>query len=247
MGDPHRGGSKPSHAAAGAVCPPGPAPGTVTPVPTQPLVSDVAALLFDNDGVLVDSTDAGDRAWTRWAEEHGQDPAVVLPMIHGRRAADTIALLLPADEVAAASDRINALELETAVDCRAIPGALDLLSSLGDAPWAVATSAIRPLAIARLEAAGLPVPHHLVTADDVEAGKPAPDPYLAAARALGVDPADCVVLEDAPAGVEAGNAAGARVIGVGLPAGTPGAWAEVADLRGVRAVPQAGRVRLEVG
>ena len=213
-------------------------------MPASP--TTVAALLFDNDGVLVDSTEAGDLAWTRWCAEHGQDPAEVLPMIHGRRAADTIALLLPADDVAAASERINDLELETASACTAMPGALDLLTSLSGAPWAVATSAIRPLAIARLQAAGLPLPRVLVTADDVDAGKPAPDPYLTAARGLGVDPSACVVLEDAPAGVEAGNAAGARVIGVSLPAGTTGAWVEVVDLREVRGEAAPGGVRLEV-
>ena len=164
---------------------------------------DVAGLLFDNDGVLVDSVASGNEAWTQWAGEHDLDPAHVLELVHGRRAADTVAALLPADRVAVATDRINALELSTAGTTVALPGALALLTSLVGAglPWAVATSATRPLALARLEAAGLPVPEVLVTADDVERGKPAPDPYAEAAARLGLDPADCVVLEDSPAGV----------------------------------------------
>ena len=206
----------------------------------------VAALLFDNDGVLVDSDDAGQEAWARWCEEHGQDPAVVLPIIHGRRAADTIALLLPEADRAAAGDRINALELETAYAVKPLPGAHDLLTSLEGGLWAVVTSATRPLALARLEAAGLPLPPVLVTADDVDAGKPAPDPYLAAARELGVDPTGCVVLEDAPAGVQAGLAAGARVVGVSLKDGASGAWLTVDDLRQVTGMPADGGIRLTV-
>ncbi len=207
---------------------------------------DVAGLLFDNDGVLVDSVASGNAAWTQWAGEHDLDPAHVLELVHGRRAADTVAALLPADRVAVATDRINALELSTAGTTVALPGALALLTSLVGAglPWAVATSATRPLALARLEAAGLPVPDVLVTADDVERGKPAPDPYAEAASRLGLDPADCVVLEDSPAGVEAGVAAGARVVGVALPAGAPGTDLVVADLAGLVAEPAGSGVRL---
>lgn len=207
---------------------------------------DVAGLLFDNDGVLVDSVASGNEAWTQWAGEHDLDPAHVLELIHGRRAADTVTALLPAAQVAAATDRINALELATADATVALPGAHALLTSLVEAglPWAVATSATRPLALARLGAAGLPVPDVLVTADDVERGKPAPDPYAEAAARLGLDPADCVVLEDSPAGVQAGVAAGARVVGVSLPAGAPGTDLVVADLAGLVAEPAGSGVRL---
>ncbi|QIK68205.1 HAD-IA family hydrolase [Nocardioides sp. HDW12B] len=212
---------------------------------------DAAALVFDNDGVLVDSVEAGNEAWTRWAEEHDQDPAHVLTVIHGRRAADTVADLLATeapDRVAAASARIDELELETAHRARALPGAhalLTALAALADSDglrWAVATSGGRPLARARIEAAGLPVPAVLVTAEDVEAGKPAPDPYVTAAARLGVDPAECVVFEDTEAGIEAGRAAGATVVGVNLMAG-PGAAAHVVtDLASVSCHAQDGRV-----
>lgn len=198
---------------------------------------DVAGLLFDNDGVLVDSVASGNRAWTQWAHEHDLDPVHVLELVHGRRAADTVATLLPPDRQAAATDRINALELASAGSTVALPGARELLTRLVEAglPWAVATSATRPLALARLRAAGLPLPEVLVTADDVDRGKPAPDPYAEAARRLGLDPGACVVLEDSPAGVEAGVAAGARVVGVSLPQGAPGTDLVVADLSGLEA------------
>lgn len=180
----------------------------------------VGALLFDNDGVLVDSVASGNEAWTLWSQEHDLDPEVVLPMIHGRRAEDTVAQLVEGSRVIAAVQRINRLELATAAHTTAMPGALRLLESLGDFPWAVVTSAIRPLAIARLHAAGLPLPRVLVSAEQVAAGKPAPDGYRAAAERLGVATSACVVLEDAPAGVEAGYAAGvAEVIGVALQPG----------------------------
>ncbi len=196
-----------------------------------PETLEVRALLFDNDGVLVDSVASGNEAWTLWSREHDLDPDLVLSMIHGRRAGDTVAQLVEESRRAAAVDRINELELSTASHTTAMPGALELLSSLGDLPWAVVTSAIRPLALARLEAAGLPLPPVLVTAEQVAAGKPAPDGYRAAAEQLGVPAGDCVVFEDAPAGVEAGYAAGvAEVVGIGLQPGQSATSSLVPDL-----------------
>ena len=218
------------------------------PARPGPLELDVAALLFDNDGVLVDSVDAGNRAWRQWAQEHDLDEERVLEMIHGRRAQDTVMTLLPADQVAVATDRINELELGTASLTTALPGAAALLGSLAGVRWAVATSATRPLALARLRAAGLPLPDVLVSAEEVEAGKPAPDPYLTAADRLGADAGDCVVFEDSGAGVDAGVAAGAHVVAIGLADGVArGAVTVVGDLGAVGAQPRGERVRLVVG
>lgn len=188
------------------------------------------ALLFDNDGVLVDSDAGALDAWARWARGREFDPDDVLPIVHGRRAEDTVALLVPEDERAEALAEIDRLELITAHTTVAMPGARELLNSLPAGRWAVVTSGNKALATARLEAAGLPLPDLLVTADDVTEGKPAPDGYLIAAERLGLGPGEAVVFEDSSAGVRAGLAAGAEVIGVGEHARTTEARAVVEDL-----------------
>jgi sugar-phosphatase len=214
----------------------------------SPTSLDVSALLFDNDGVLVDSVDSGNEAWTLWAREHDLDPAVLLPMIHGRRAEDTVATLVDEPRRAAAVQRINDLELATASSTRAMPGARELLAALDQVPWAVVTSAIRALAVARLQAAGLPLPAVLVTAEQVGAGKPAPDGYRTAAERLRVPASECVVFEDAPAGVEAGYAAGvAEVIGVHLAPGESATSSLVTDLSEVSVRRTLSGVRLTWG
>ena len=168
------------------------------------------ALLFDNDGTLVSSLESVRRCWTRWAEEFGitaEDFARV--ELHGRTAVAIAADLLPADVVPAAVARIEALEVEDVANGGAVllPGTRDFLDSLPADRWAVVTSATRRLAEARLAHAGI-LPKTLVVAEDVTRGKPDPEPYLLAARQMGVDPARCVVFEDAPAGLRAGRAAG---------------------------------------
>ncbi|SED02328.1 sugar-phosphatase [Streptomyces sp. 3213] len=168
------------------------------------------ALLFDNDGTLVSSLESVRRCWTRWAEEFGitaEDFART--ELHGRTAVAIAADLLPADVVPAAVARIEALEVEDVPNGGAVllPGTRDFLDSLPADRWAVVTSATRRLAEARLAHAGI-LPKTLVVAEDVTRGKPDPEPYLLAARQLGVDPARCVVFEDAPAGLQAGRAAG---------------------------------------
>ena len=168
------------------------------------------ALLFDNDGTLVSSLESVHRCWTRWAEEFGitaEDFARV--ELHGRTAVAIAADLLPADVVPTAVARIEALEVEDVPNGGAVllPGTRDFLDSLPADRWAVVTSATRRLAEARLAHAGI-LPKTLVVAEDVTRGKPDPEPYLLAARQLGVDPARCVVFEDAPAGLQAGRAAG---------------------------------------
>ncbi|MFG2379229.1 HAD family hydrolase [Streptomyces sp. NPDC048504] len=168
------------------------------------------ALLFDNDGTLVSSLESVRRCWTRWAEEFGitaEDFARV--ELHGRTAVAIAADLLPADVVPAAVARIEALEVEDVPNGGAtlLPGTRDFLDSLPADRWAVVTSATRRLAEARLAHVGI-LPKTLVVAEDVTRGKPDPEPYLLAARQLGVAPARCVVFEDAPAGLQAGRAAG---------------------------------------
>jgi sugar-phosphatase len=169
--------------------------------------------LFDIDGTLVDSATAVERAWRQVAAEFGADGDAIVAGCHGRRSIDTIGEFFPPRAHSAVQERINALEL-AARDVTACRGAADLLAGLNGQPWAAVTSGPRRLMTARLSLAGLPVPAVLVTAENVEHGKPAPDGYLLAARALGVAAADCVVVEDSPAGVDAGKAAGALVAAV---------------------------------
>ena len=173
---------------------------------------DVAAILFDCDGVLVDSAASVERAWRGWATERGLDGDDVMAIAHGRRTEDTLRELGFTADLAAEVDRVEGAEIADTSDVTAFPGAAAALATLPPEAWAVVTSGTRGLATARLAAAGLPLPAVLVTADDVAAGKPDPEGYLEAARRLGVPPADCLVLEDAPAGVQAALAAGMRVV-----------------------------------
>jgi len=172
------------------------------------------ALLFDNDGTLVSSLESVRRCWTRWAREYGiTAEAFASVELHGRTAVEIAADLLPADVVPAAVARIEQLEVEDVPNggVHLLPGTKAFLASLPAERWAVVTSATRPLAEARLDAVGI-LPKTLITADDVTRGKPDPEPYLRAARELGVDPARCVVFEDAPAGLRAGRAAGMTTV-----------------------------------
>jgi sugar-phosphatase len=167
------------------------------------------ALLFDLDGVLVDSLAAVNRSWRWWAARHGLDPEPFLGS-HGRPTRESIAELAPdldADAEAAVVDEREATDTDGVV---ALPGARAVLAT--DGAKAIVTSGIRRLALARLQAARLTPPAVLITADIVRQGKPSPEPYLLAAARLGVQPADCIVFEDAPAGVQAGKAAGMRVV-----------------------------------
>ncbi|MFJ9410087.1 HAD-IA family hydrolase [Streptomyces sp. NPDC101393] len=171
------------------------------------------ALLFDNDGTLLSSMESVYRCWTRWAKEFGiteEDFARV--ELHGRPAVEIAADLLPADRVPEALARIEQLEVEdVAGGVVLLPGTRALLESLPADRWAVVTSATRRLAEARLEEVGLR-PKHLIAADDISRGKPDPEPFLLGAARLGIDPARCVVFEDAPAGLAAGRAAGMTTV-----------------------------------
>ncbi len=152
------------------------------------------AVLFDMDGVLVDSTPAVERVWTGWALEHGLLPDEVVRRAHGRPSLATIIELLPQGDHEAENRELERREIEDVADVIALPGALQLLQSIPPKRWAIVTSASRRLAKVRLLAAGLPVPEHLVTSNDIQHGKPFPDPYLKGAEILGVAPTDCVVV-----------------------------------------------------
>ena len=188
-------------------------------------------LLFDCDGVLVDSDASVISAWSTWAVRFGLDPGTVIGMVHGRRSADTVKTLLPAELQADALLAIDMLEVEVAREVTALPGAAELLASLAPGSWAVVTSGVSALARARLNAAGLPVPATLITADRVSRGKPDPEGYLLAAAELGCRAADCVVFEDAPSGIQAARAAAVGiVVGVGPRSADQGVDLVVPDL-----------------
>jgi len=172
------------------------------------------AILFDMDGTLVDSTGCVEQTWRVWAARHGLDAAAVIADSHGMQNHETIRRFAPHLE----TPEELAFLVRAEEDCRdglkAVPGAVALLASLPSSRWAVVTSAWTRLAQIRMGAAGLPAPSVLVTADHVQHSKPHPQGYLTAAARLGLAPAACVVIEDAPAGIEAANRAGMRVIGI---------------------------------
>jgi sugar-phosphatase len=171
-----------------------------------------AGLLFDMDGVLVDSTPAVARVWTRWAARHGFDAAEVVHRAHGRPSITTVREYLPNGDHLAENKEIERDEITDLDGVVPLPGALELLSALPRQRWTIVTSCSRRLAEVRLKTSGLPRPEVFVTSSDIQNGKPAPDPYLKGAEVLGFAPRDCVVVEDAPAGVRSGKAAGARVV-----------------------------------
>lgn len=172
----------------------------------------VQAVLFDMDGTLIDSTPAVERAWRRWGERWGVGRPFGSHQ-HGVPARAIVAGHVPANQIDEAFAMIEAMEVEDTEGVVTLPGAEALLASLPADRWAIVTSCTAPLAAARVRATGL-TPHVLVTASDTERGKPAPDPYLAAAARLGVAPEDCLVVEDAPAGLAAGRAAGCVTLAV---------------------------------
>ncbi|MEO0048979.1 MAG: hypothetical protein RL556_311 [Actinomycetota bacterium] len=173
-------------------------------------------LLFDNDGVLVDSHGAAGVAWVQWASEFAPEFVWDKPENAGVRAEDKVRQLVATELFETANERINELEQLSAHETKALAGAVEFTTSLKPGTWTVCTSANLNLGRARLKAAGIPVPTELVTANDVSRGKPHPDPYLLGAERLGFAPEDCVVFEDAPAGVQAAIEAGVGlVVGIG--------------------------------
>jgi mannitol-1-/sugar-/sorbitol-6-phosphatase len=206
-------------------------------------------LLLDMDGVLVDSAPAVERVWREWAIEHGLDPAMVVAQAHGRRSVETLRAVAPQIDAERENIIVEQREIEDREGVTAFPGADRLLRALPAARFAIATSATRPLAVARMGHAGLPVPHNLITADDVIDGKPSPEPYLKGAALLRIASADCLVFEDTPAGIASARAAGMRVVAVGntCPAEElRAADAHVASLAEVKAQIQGGNIELDL-
>ncbi|WP_242614242.1 HAD-IA family hydrolase [Actinomadura roseirufa] len=204
-----------------------------------------AAVLFDVDGTLIDSTPLIERAARLWAVEYGIDAEEFLSGAHGRRTGDRVAEFLPPERAREAAGHLDAIEATLTEGITALPGALDLLGGMDGLPWALVTSMDRGQLAVRSDVAGVGLPPVVVTADDVVHGKPDPSGYRLAADRLGVDPARCVVFEDAPAGIAAGRAAGATVVAVTTshdPAELSGAHHIVRDLSFVRPVPGGLRI-----
>ncbi|WP_186367436.1 sugar phosphatase [Yersinia aldovae] len=182
--------------------------------------------LFDLDGTLVDSLPAVERAWIGWAQSRGISPAEVLDFIHGKQAITSLRHFMLGASDAELQAEFLALEQVEANDTdgvTALPGAVALLERLNNLsiPWAIVTSGSVPVASARRAAGGLPLPEVFITCEQVKHGKPQPDAYLLGAERLGLAPADCIVVEDAPAGILSGLAAGCQVIAVNAPSDTP--------------------------
>jgi len=178
------------------------------------LVFDVSAVLFDLDGVLVDSRAIVARVWRNWAADHGHSVDAILAIAHGRRSADTLRLIAPDLDPDVEAAKLDAAELLDFSALSVVPGAPSLVSEVPSERWGIVTSAGDALARLRLLEVGFRAPRVLITAERVARGKPAPDGYLLAARELAAAPARCLVFEDSPAGVQAARAAGMRVVAV---------------------------------
>jgi mannitol-1-/sugar-/sorbitol-6-phosphatase len=202
-------------------------------------------VLFDLDGVLVDSTPAVARCWTRWSRLHGFDAEDVVRRAHGRPSIVTLREMLPSADADAENRQMEQWEIEDTDGVVPLPGVLSLLNAIPADRWAIVTSCTRPLAEVRIRVAGLPWPKQLVTSADVQRFKPDPDPYLKGAELLKFAPADCLVVEDAPAGIRSGKAAGASVLALRTTDVDPqlsaaGANWIVNDLASVQLTPLAG-------
>ncbi len=192
---------------------------------------ECTAILFDLDGVLIDSTACITRHWQEWARHHGLDLAAVMQVAHGRRTIETMRMVAPHLALDEEARRFEAGEVVDTQGIITIDGAFTLLAAIPADAWAIVTSGSRALATARLQSRGLPVPQTMVTADDVVNGKPHPEPYTTAARLLGLSADECIVVEDSPAGLAAAAAAGMRAIGVAS-THAPGELAEATVIAG---------------
>jgi sugar-phosphatase len=213
------------------------------------MIFTAKALLFDMDGVLIDSTRAVERVWRKWAIEHRLDPQTVIEQAHGRRSLETIRAVAPHMDAERENVKVEQMEIDDKEGVTALAGASQVLCGLPAQRFAIVTSATRPLAAARLGYAGLAVPRFMITADDVREGKPRPEPYLKGAALLGVAPGDCLVFEDTPAGVAAARAATMQVIAVTTTyceEDLKSADAIVRSLADVQPVIEEGTIKLEL-
>ena len=200
------------------------------------------------DGVLMDSTPSVERVWRTWAVKHGLDPEHVADQAHGRRSIETIRAVAPELDAEKENIRVEQMEIEDKEGVTALAGAGELLAHLPADRFAIVTSATRPLAVARLGYAGIPVPRHMITANDVIHGKPSPEPFLKGAALLGFNPADCLVFEDSPAGISSARSAGMKVIALQTtyPAEQlQDAHAIIGNLADVKAILRDGNISLE--
>jgi sugar-phosphatase len=197
-----------------------------------------SAVLFDLDGVLVDSTRSVERQWRIWAREQGIDAEKVTAVAHGVRAVEVIRTVAPHLDAEAELRKLEGREADDRDGVAAMPGAVELVHAIPDGRWGVVTSGTRHLASARLRLFGIPVPRVMITADDVANGKPHPAPYLKGAELLGASPAECLVIEDAPAGIQSAHASGMKVIA--LTSTYPAAALNEADI----VIPKLDRIQV---
>lgn len=181
---------------------------------SEPVCVTAKGILFDMDGVLISSIDSVRRCWRRWAKMYGVPNAEEYEVPHGVRAIEIVRSLRPDIDPREGLRVIEDIEVQDVADLQVLPGVKTLLRALPVERWAIVTSSTRRLLLVRLRAAGLPVPERIISADDVERGKPDPEPYRRGAELLGFRTEDCLVVEDAPSGVGAGKAAGCRVLAV---------------------------------
>jgi sugar-phosphatase len=179
---------------------------------SSPVTLSCQGILFDMDGILISSLGSVERSWTRWSVMRGIDPAHAISVIHGRRAIESLVALRPDLDGEQELQILEQFEVDDTADIAVLPGVKELLASLPPERWTVVTSATDRLARVRLAAAGLPVPEQFINGNSVTEGKPHPAPFLAGAALLGFAPEECVVFEDSASGVQAGRAAGCKVI-----------------------------------
>jgi mannitol-1-/sugar-/sorbitol-6-phosphatase len=207
------------------------------------------AILFDLDGVLVDSAECIEKTWRKWATDHRLDPDRVIELAHGRRAIETVRLIAPELSADAELAALAASEATTSEGVYEITGARELLQHLPAGAWAVVTSGIRSVAEFRLRYTGLPLPAVMICADEIARGKPDPEGYLTAAARLGRSATDCVVVEDTPAGIESARAAGMRVIAITttyLPELLSSADAVIARLSDLTVRTEADEIQIDI-